>query len=331
MRKILLFVGAILASVSVANARDQIRIVGSSTVFPITQAVAEQWSNISGQPAPVVESTGTGGGFKIFCSGTGEDTPDLTGASRSIKDSESELCITNGVTPLELKIGYDGIAIAQSKDGLDLKVTKEQLFLALAAVVPIDNVLQDNPFRKWSDIDPALPDEEILVFGPPPTSGTRDAFVELVMDEGCKNFDVIQTLDAEAQKITCSRMRQDGLFVEAGENDNLIVQRLVSDEHAFGIFGFSFLYENQDTLVGVPVDDVAPSIDTIADGSYGVSRPLFIYVKKEHMGVIPGLEDFLNEYLSEDSLSESGYLVDRGLIPLNAEERETLRTGVTNG
>ncbi|MDP2621213.1 MAG: substrate-binding domain-containing protein [Hyphomicrobiales bacterium] len=315
-----------------AAARDQIRIVGSSTVFPFTQAVAEEFANATGMPAPVVESTGTGGGMKIFCQGVGEDQPDLTGASRAMKESEYKACIANGVESItEVQIGFDGIAFAHSRAGADLVLTKKQLFQALAAEVEVDGKIVPNPYKKWSDIDSSLPDTTITVFGPPPTSGTRDAWVELVMDEGCKEFSAIKNLDGDRMKEVCARMRQDGPFIEAGENDNLIVQRLEADRNAFGIFGFSFLYENEDKLNGVEIDGVAPSIDTIADSSYPISRPLFFYIKNAHRGVIPGLEEFVTEYVSETSMGDGGYLTERGLIPLSAEKREAIRAAVKNG
>jgi phosphate transport system substrate-binding protein len=323
---------AALSVAGVAHARDQISIVGSSTVFPYTQAVSEQFANETGSPAPVVESTGTGGGMKIFCGGVGAEHPDLTGASRAMKKSEYEACQAAGVKSItEVLIGYDGLSIAVSRKGKPLDLTKAQLFQALAAKVEVDGKIVDNPYKKWSEIDKSLPDTEIEVFGPPPTSGTRDAFVELVMEEGCEEFPAIEALEKGAKKEVCQRMRTDGPFVEAGENDNLIVQRLESDPSAYGIFGYSFLYENQDKLQGVKVEGVAPSTETIADGSYKVSRPLFFYVKNAHRGVIPGLNEFVAEYVSEDAMGDGGYLSERGLIPLSAEKREEVRKAAIDG
>jgi phosphate transport system substrate-binding protein len=317
---------AVLAAGTAAQARDQIRIVGSSTVFPYTQAVAEQFAAATGNPAPVVESTGTGGGFKAFCGGVGEDFADLTGASRAIKESEVKACADAGVTSItEVLLGYDGLSIAHARSGKEIALTKAQLFQALAAKVEKDGAIVDNPYKAWNEIDPSLPAEPITVFGPPPTSGTRDAFVELVMHPGCEAFPAIKALEGDAKKEVCERMRQDGPFVEAGENDNLIVQRLEADPTSLGIFGYSFLYENQDKLVGTPVDGVSPSTETIADGSYKVSRPLFVYVKNAHRGVIAGLDDFIKEYTSEEAFGEGGYLAERGLIPLSAEKREEVR------
>ena len=329
-------VGAlVLAAAGQAQARDQLKIVGSSTVFPYTQAVSEEFSTKSGKPAPVVESTGTGGGFKVFCQGIGEEHPDLTGASRAIKDSEVELCASNGVTDIsEALIGYDGLSIAHSRSAPDMDLTEEQIFKALAAELPDGNGgFVANPNMKWSDIDSSLPDTEITVFGPPPTSGTRDAFVELVMHDGCSDLPGMAELeeaDEDKWEEVCSRMRQDGPFVEAGENDNLIVQRLESDPNAVGIFGYSFLYENNDKLKPVNVNGIEPNFDTIADGSYPVARPLFFYLKNAHRGVIPGMKEFIEEYMSETALGPDGYLAERGLTPLGDDKRKEVQDAVLN-
>lgn len=338
MRATLLASASALVAVAIAvpdaqaQSRDQIRIVGSSTVFPYTQAVAEQYAGMTGNPAPVVESTGTGGGMQIFCGGLGPDFPDITGASRAIKQSEFEMCQQNGVDSVtEALIGYDGLTVAHSSDGPDLDLTKAQLFQALASEVPVDGEIVANPHTRWSDIDPALPDDEIRVFGPPPTSGTRDAFVELVMEVGCEEFEAVEALEEDRKAEVCNRMRQDGPFIEAGENDNLIVQRLESDASALGIFGYSFLFENTDKLKPVLVEGVAPTKETIASGDYGVSRPLFVYIKNAHRGVIPGLDDFVAEYTSEQAFGPGGYLSERGLIPLDDAERDEVRTEVVEG
>ncbi|HSR55597.1 MAG TPA: PstS family phosphate ABC transporter substrate-binding protein, partial [Alphaproteobacteria bacterium] len=320
---------AVIATVAVAGsaqARDQIKIVGSSTVFPYTQAVAERFTRATGRPAPVVESTGTGGGMKIFCRGVGTGHPDITGASRAMKKGEFELCKKNGVTSItEVLIGYDGLSMAVSREGKALDLSKKQLFQALAARVPVKGKIVDNPYKKWSDIDSSLPAIDIRVYGPPPTSGTRDAWVELVMEEGCEEFPEVKKLSKGDMKNVCQRMRTDGPFIEAGENDNLIVQRLTSDPTAYGIFGYSFLYENQDKLKAVKVEGVAPNTDTIADGSYKVSRPLFFYIKNAHRSAIPGLKEFIKEYVSEASMGEGGYLSERGLIPLADKKRKMVR------
>jgi len=323
---------ALGATAAHAQTRDQIRIVGSSTVFPYTQAVAEQYAAMTGNPAPVVESTGTGGGMQIFCGGVGPDFPDITGASRAMKKSEFDLCVQNGVDSVtEVLIGYDGLSIAHAQQGPDLNLTKAQIFQALAAQVEVNGEIVANPYKSWNEIDPTLPAAAITVFGPPPTSGTRDAFVELVMQAGCDAFPAIKALDKDRKAEVCERMRQDGPFIEAGENDNLIVQRLNADANALGIFGYSFLFENSDTLKAVSVDGVSPSVETIADGSYSVSRPLYFYIKNAHRGVIPGLDAFVTEYVSEEAFGEGGYLSERGLIPLAADLREATREAVAAG
>ncbi|SDY43764.1 PstS family phosphate ABC transporter substrate-binding protein [Citreimonas salinaria] len=322
-------------SATAAAARDEIRIVGSSTVFPYTQAVAEQFSNNTGAPSPIVESTGTGGGMQIFCGGIGEQHADITGASRAMKASEYELCQQNGVTDIsEALIGFDGLSLAVSRaNENDWDLTLSEIYQALGAQVPVDGEWVDNPYTKWSEINPDLPDVEILAYGPPPTSGTRDAFVELAMHAGCEELPYVQEAGHDGDWIeeNCSRMRTDGPFVEAGENDNLIVQRLEADPNAMGIFGYSFLYENLDKLKGVKINGVEPTTDTIADKSYPISRPLYFYVKNAHRGVIPNLNEFLEEYMSDDALAEDGYLAERGLVALAEDRREELQDAVLNG
>ena len=308
---------AVTSFSTASYSRDQLMIVGSSTVFPYTQAVAEQYTQMTGSPAPVVESTGTGGGFKVFCGGLGLNFADITGASRAIKSSEAELCSQNGVTDVrEVLIGYDGLSIASAINGIEIELTKTNIFRALAAEVVVDGNLVANPYKTWNEIDSSLPELPIIVFGPPPTSGTRDAFVELVMHEGCASFPEIVALEDDRKREVCDRMRQDGPFIEAGENDNLIVQRLLADTNALGIFGYSFLYENTDTLKGISVDGVFPTPETIADASYSVSRPLYIYIKNAHLNVIPGMNEFVAEYLSDAAIGPDGYLLERGLIPI---------------
>jgi phosphate transport system substrate-binding protein len=298
-----------------AYAQQQIQIVGSSTVFPFSTAVAERFAQKSGFPAPVVESTGTGGGIKLFCAGVGVDTPDITNASRRMKDGELAECQANGVTPVEVKIGFDGIVLANSKSGTPMALTREQIFQALAKTLPNEaGEMQPNPHQTWADIDPSLPAETIEVLGPPPTSGTRDAFVELVMVEACP--ETVSAADEDA----CAAIREDGAYVEAGENDNLIVQKLEANPNAVGIFGFSFLDQNSDALQGATVDGVEPTFENIASGDYPVSRSLFFYVKKEHVGPIPGIEEFVGEFISEEAWGEDGYLAEKGLIPLPEEE-----------
>ncbi len=324
---------AIVTAAGAASARDQIRIVGSSTVFPYTQAVAEEFTNKTGKSSPVVESTGTGGGFKIFCGGVGEGFPDITGASRAMKNSEFELCASNGVTDItEALIGYDGLSIAISRASkADWNLTEAQIYQALAAETQVGDGWGPNPHKFWSEIDPSLPETQILVYGPPPTSGTRDAFVELAMHDGCKALPFAKDKDAKWVTENCSRMRTDGAFIESGENDNLIVQQLENDPTAMGIFGYSFLYENEDRLKGVAVDGVEPNFDTIADFSYDIARPLYFYVKNAHRGVIPGLNEFLEEYMSDAALSADGYLADRGLTPLKSDKQAQVSKAVLGG
>lgn len=340
MFKKMLVASALVAVASAAGsaaARDQIRIVGSSTVFPFSTAVAETFGKTSSFKTPVVESTGSGGGLKLFCSGVGVDHPDITNASRRIKKSEVERCASNGINEIvEVKIGYDGIAMGSAKSGPDLKVTKKQIFMALAKQVPVGGQLVDNPYTMWNEISPSLPAAKIEVLGPPPTSGTRDAFVELVMREGAKAFPELKALrKAEGKKpfrAIADSMREDGVFIEAGENDNLIVQKLEANPNAFGIFGFSFLDQNADKIKGAEVEGVQPTFEAIADGSYGVSRSLFFYVKKAHVGVIPGIEEYVAEFTSDKAAGEEGYLTDKGLIPLPEEDLDVMRkqaTGLT--
>jgi phosphate transport system substrate-binding protein len=323
-----------------ALARDQIKVVGSSTVFPYSQAAAEEFGKKSGQKPPVVESTGTGGGMKIFCQGVGEANPDLTGASRAMKKSEFDLCTKNGVTDItEIQIGYDGLSIAQSKKGKPMDLTEAQIFLALAAEVPDGDKLVPNPYKKWSDIDASLPDVAITAYGPPPTSGTRDAFVELTMHDGCQALDYFKKMKGEMEKDAykklveekCTPMRQDGPFIEAGENDNLIVQRIEADPNAVGIFGYSFLYENQDKLQAVKVEGKEPTFENIADGTYDIARPMFFYIKNAHRNVIPGLTDFVVEYTSDDAMGPDGYLHERGLVVLSSDLLKEMQDRAKNG
>lgn len=310
--------GALVAAP--AQARDQIQVVGSSTVFPFTTAVAERFGQQSDFSTPVVESTGTGGGMRLFCAGVGADTPDFTNASRGMKASELESCTANGVTPVEMRVGFDGIVIADAIEGPTLNLSRAQLFLALAKQIPGDDgVLMENPNMNWSDVDPGLPNAGIEVLGPPPTSGTRDAFLELVMEPGCEEAG----FDGDTCDAIFEELREDGAYVDAGENDNLIVQRLQANPDAVGIFGFSFLDQNANVIKGAEIDGVAPTFDNIASGDYPVSRSLYVYVKAEHVGVIPGMEEFIAEYTSEAAWGDEGYLAERGLIPLPADARAT--------
>ncbi len=310
-----------------AMARDQIRIVGSSTVYPFATVVAERFGKSTKFKTPVIESTGSGGGLKLFCAGVGDQHPDITNASRAIKKSEVEKCKKNGVTSVtEVKVGYDGIVVANSKASPQMVVTRKQLFLALAKDVPAgDGKLQPNPYKTWSDIDKSLPNVKIEVLGPPPTSGTRDAFVELAMESGCKKYGWIKAMkksDKKKYKAICHGVREDGGYVEAGENDVLIVKKLEANPNAFGIFGFSFLDQNADKIQGSKIEGVAPAFEAIASGKYPVSRPLFFYVKNAHVGKVAGISEYLAEFTSEKAWGEDGYLADKGLIPMPKEERK---------
>ena len=298
--KLLAATAAIAIVASAASARDQIRIVGSSTVFPFSTAVAEQFGKTTDFATPVVESTGSGGGLKLFCAGVGVEHPDITNASRRMKASEFEECQKNGVTEItESIVGYDGIVVANAKGGPAFALTREQIVTALAEQGPKPTM--------WNEVDPSLPAIKIEVLGPPPSSGTRDAFEELVMEEGCEGAGI------ECEGIS---IREDGAYVDAGENDNLIVSKLEANPNALGVFGFSFLDQNSDKLKGATVDGVEPTFEAIADGDYPVSRSLYYYIKKAHVGVVPGIAEYAAEFASEAAAGEEGYLVDKGLIPL---------------
>ena len=323
---------AIVIPAQAQSARDSINIVGSSTVYPFTTTVAEQFGRAGKFKTPKVESTGTGGGIKLFCNGIGPQHPDVANASRRMNANELAMCQKNGVREVvEVKVGYDGIVLAQSKAGAALSITRREVYLALAKTVPDPanpNNLVPNPYTTWKDINPKLPAVKIEVLGPPPTSGTRDSFVELYMQSGCRTFAWLNNLRSQDEprfKRACDTVREDGGYVEAGENDNLIVQKLTANPNAVGIFGYSFLEENLDKLKGAVVDGVLPSYETVSSGKYPASRPLFIYVKKQHVGVIPGIAEFVAEYTSDKALGEEGYLADKGLVPPLASEIGRIR------
>jgi len=339
LRKISLvaLVPALLAATAVQaqSGRDYVSVVGSSTVYPFTTTVAEQFGRAGKFKTPKVESTGTGGGIKLFCGGVGVQHPDAVNASRAIKQSEIDACSKAGVKQfIEVKIGYDGIVVASSKKGKPYKLTRQQVYLGLAKQVPdpADNSkLVNNPYKTWNQVDKSLPADKIEVLGPPPTSGTRDAFLELVMESGCSSYSWIKSLkdvDENRFKRVCHAIREDGAYVEAGENDNLIVQKLEANPKALGIFGYSFLEENISQLQGALIDGVTPTFDNIASSKYPVSRPLFVYVKSAHLGVIPGLREFVTEYVSARSMGDDGYLADKGLVPLPGAEQGKVRTAV---
>jgi len=347
---------------SLASARDSISIVGSSTVYPFSTVVAERFGKSSDFKAPKVEATGSGGGFKLFCKGVGTDTPDVTNSSRRIKKSEFDQCQKNGVSDIvEVLIGFDGIVLANAKGNDPLHLSRKDIYMALAKMVPgQDGKLVANPHKTWQDVNPSLPANKIEVLGPPPTSGTRDAFVELALEGGARQIEIINKLRGlkadkveeikalvtslgadqawaavkskkgdkatgkDVVKIISHSIREDGAYIEAGENDNLIVNKLVANPNALGIFGFSFLDQNSDTVQGSVIDGNAPTFDAIAEGDYAVSRPLYFYVKKAHVGTIPGIAEFVSTFVNADTIGEDGYLVDKGLIPLAEEKYQEL-------
>jgi len=329
-------IGLLVAGTALAQSgRNYIYIVGSSTVYPFTTVAAERFGKTTKFRTPKVESTGSGGGFKLFCAGVGVDHPDFTNASRRVKASELEMCAENGVTDvIEVKLGYDGIVMANSVTAEQYRLSRRDIFLALAKEVPDPDggeKLVANPYTVWNEVDPALPDTEIEVLGPPPTSGTRDAFVELAMEGGCQTFDWIAALEDEDEtryKTVCHSIREDGIYVEAGENDNLIVQKLEANPDALGIFGFSFLDQNIEKVHGSLIDGVEPTFENIAAGDYPISRPLYSYAKAAHVGVIPGMREFLREVTSQRAWGDEGYLAERGLIPMPEPERARVLAAV---
>lgn len=324
-----------LPTLANAAARDTIKIVGSSTVYPFATVVAERFGKKTKFNTPVIESTGSGGGLKLFCKGIGVEHPDITNASRRIKQSEIDNCAKAGINEItEIKIGYDGIVIANSRKGQNLSLTKRQIFLALSPMIPSPSgkkVLVANPNKTWSDVDPSLPNIAIEVLGPPPSSGTRDAFAELAMEGGCKTFKWLADIkkqDKNRYKSICRSVREDGPYIEVGENDNLIVSKLNANPNALGVFGYSFLDQNSDTIQGSMVDGALPTFENIADGTYKVSRPLYFYVKNAHASSIPGIKQYVREFTSKGAIGQSGYLSDKGLIPMpNSEYKEFASAG----
>ena len=310
MRKLILTILLAVGVTTVAQARDQISITGSSTVYPFSTVVAERFGE-TGFKTPVVESTGTGGGMKIFCKGIGTHTPDITNASRPIKPKEKKMCFENGVTEIDqVIVGLDGIAFVQNGEQKVHNFTLNQLWQAMAE--------KGGQPKKWSDIDPSLPNYEISVMVPPPTSGTRDAWNSLVMSKGCPKE------IKEANKKDCSKLREDGAVVEVGENDTLIIQKLQSEDTKFGIFGYSYYLSNRDKAIAHTIEGKKISLEAIQDGSYPISRPLYFYVKKQHVGVIPGIAEYVKSFTSKRAIGPRGYLTDLGLIPLaNPQEAIT--------
>jgi phosphate transport system substrate-binding protein len=314
-----------------SSQRSHIQIVGSSTVYPFVATISETFGRETKFKTPIVEATGTGGGFKLFCSGIGYGFPDFVNASRKIKDSEKEKCAKNGINVGEIKLGYDGIVLANSVNGQKYNLTKEQIFLALSEKVPNNKKeLVNNFYKNWHEIDKNLPNVQIAIYGPPSTSGTRDAFVELVMLDVCvKNPIFIKNYsDEKIRHKKCQIIRSDGVFIEAGENDNLIVQKLKNDKDALGIFGFSFLQENQNSIQSSLINNSIPSLKNIVSGAYKISRPLYIYYKKEHLNLIDGMKEFIAEIVSKNTLGNEGYLLQNGLIPLSNQEIEKIEVGL---
>jgi phosphate transport system substrate-binding protein len=328
MRLLLPFLFVAMCLPPTAHAREQIRVVGSSTVFPFIAAVAEQFGREGEFRTPIVEATGTGGGFKTFCGGVGEEFPDISNASRPIKPSETELCRKHGIdTITELQIGYDGIVVANARGAADFLFTRAHLFLAMARDVPQNGKLVQNPYKNWREIDKNLPDLPIVIYGSPPTSGTRDAFVEMVMHEACKQFPEYAAAypNAEDRKHHCSYMREDGVLIEAGENGNLIIQKLLHNEAALGIFGYSYLEQNEALVKANPIEGALPNFTTITSGQYRLARSLFVYVKLAHATLIPGLKEFITRITSDAATGSDGYLVMRGLLPLSPADHAMMK------
>ncbi len=328
-KSLVIILSIVLISGLQAKAEEQIKIVGSSTVFPFSTAVAEEFGRKTKYKTPIVESTGSGGGMKLFCSGNGKQHPDITNASRRIKSKEFKKCSDAGIKIVEIKVGYDGIVLANSKKANIVKLSTRDIYMALAEKVPANedgSELQENPYQTWKDINPNLPDVKIEVLGPPPTSGTRDAFVELAMDAGAKTFPALKELRGSSKagksefKKIARTIREDGAFIEAGENDNLIIQKLDQNPNAIGIFGFSFLDQNTDKIQGSIVNGAKPTFDNILVGDYPISRSLFFYVKKNHIRMKPSITEFVREFTSDSAMGPYGYLIEKGLIPLSDEE-----------
>jgi phosphate transport system substrate-binding protein len=316
-----------------AQARDQIRIVGSSTVFPFTTAVAENFGRATSFRPPIVESTGTGGGMRLFCAGVGPSHPDVSNASRRITKSEFDTCRNNGVTEIvELKIGFDGIVVTTKRGAPKFNLTREQVWRALARQVPVNGQWVNNPYTTWQQVDASLPNARIEIIGPPPTSGTRDSFNELMLQGGCANVAEVRAVQDAAQRLRyCTQIREDGRFIEGGENDNLIVQRVAAgDGTVLGVFGFSFLEENLDKIEAKLIDGVEPKFETISEGKYPVARDMFVYAKKAHVGVIPGMREFLAEYVSDRAMGDNGYLEQKGLVILPPTALRQQQEGIRN-
>ena len=320
-----------LVLTTVAQARDSISIAGSSTVLPFARIIAEQLGKNPNFKTPVVESGGSSVGKKGVCDGVGTKFIDIGNASSRMKIKELEYCEKNGVKLTEIKVGYDGIVVANSKKGKVLNISKSDLGKALTAKVAINGKLVDNPYKKWSDVNPSLPNVDIRVYGPPTTSGTRASFAEMVNEKGyCKkDADAKAALKAAGMKAKkCRAMRTDGAFIEAGEQDNLIVQKLNEDTTAYGIFGFSYLDQNSDSLQGAVISNTAPTFENIAGNNYSVSRALYYYVKHQHIGVVPGVKEYMAEWTKH--WGNDGALSDAGMIPMPKSERDKYKAAMTN-
>ena len=321
LKKSVLALALLVVGSGMAHARDQVKITGSSTVFPFSSYVAEELGATTKFPAPVVESTGSGGGHKLFGAGMGPNTPDIANSSRRMKDSEFEAAEKNGVVDItEAMIGYDGIAIAQNKDNEPMSITLEELAMAVAADVPVDGKIVPNPYKTWNEINPNLPARKIVFYGPPTSSGTRDAFEEMVVEKVCGKI--------EGYEKGYKKIRQDSAYVPAGENDNLIVQKLSKDKDSFGIFGYSFLEENADTIQAAAIGGVTPDAETVASGKYPISRSLYFYIKNAHYDAIPGLKEYVELFMSEKMIGKDGLLKSIGLIPLPDDARTKVREDV---
>ena len=325
MKKITMSLALIALLTVTSQARDQIKMVGSSTVYPFASAVAEELGATSKVPTPVVESTGTGGGMKMFCAGEGMDSPDITNASRRMKTTELALCKQNGVIDItEALIGYDGIVLAQNKSNAPLKLTREQIFLAVAELVPSKDgkMLVKNPYKKWSDIDVSLPNRPIVIYGPPKSSGTRDSFEEMVMQHFTEDGKLKAIYNAAGHK-KYSRIRTDGVYIDSGENDNLIVQKLGKNAAAIGVFGYGYLEENSNKISGASIDGYAPTPALIASGKYPISRSLRFYIKNSHRSAVPAIDKYAAMFMNDKMIGERGSLKRLGLVPLSKAARAT--------
>ena len=317
-QKISIYAGVLIAAAAMptmAEARTQMRAVGSSTVYPFAKAVAERVARANPRlGTPIIESTGTGAGMKLFCAGVGERFPDVANASRRMKASEAKTCAANGVKQItEIQVGIDGIALATSKKTPMSGITTREIYMALAKT-PFG---KPNRAKTWKDINGKYPALPIRVYGPPPTSGTRDALSELIMTAGCETNASMSSLkksDEKKHKAVCTGMREDGAFIEAGENDNLIVQKLEANAGTFGIFGYSYLEENASKLKGLTINGVAPTYQSISSFQYPGARPLYVYVKNAHARAIPALRAFVAEFTKESAVGPKGYLLQHGLI-----------------